>query len=135
MSPYTIAAERSISVAVVDDDAAVRTSLCRMCRAFGLHANGFGSGRVFLESLDTGRIVPDCLLLDTQMPEMTGPEVQRQLALRNACLPTIVITADDGPDSRARYAAAQVLEFLRKPIGADELLLAIERVVGAPWLS
>lgn len=76
--------------------------------------------------------LPDCMLLDTQMPEMTGPELQRQLIARGTCVPTVVVTADDGPESRARYVASKVVQYLRKPIGAEELLLAIERAVEPP---
>jgi FixJ family two-component response regulator len=106
-----------------------------MCRALGLKARAYASGPAFLDALDTGTLLPDCLLLDTQMPEMTGPELQRQLVARGACVPTIVVTADDGPESRARYIASKVVEYLRKPIGAEELLLAIERAIELPRRS
>ncbi len=132
MSTRPIAAEATICVAIVDDDTPVRTSLCRMCRALGLKARAYASGSAFLDALDTGMLLPDCLLLDTQMPEMTGPELQRQLIARRVCIPTIVVTADDGPESRARYIASKIIEYLRKPIGAEELLLAIERAVQTP---
>lgn len=103
-----------------------------MCKALGLRANAYGSGRAFLDALEAGTLLPDCLLLDTQMPEMTGPELQRQLVARGTCVPTVVVTADDGPESRARYIASKVVQYLRKPIGAEELLLAIERAVEPP---
>ena len=47
-------------------------------------------------------------------------------------LPTIVYTADDAPEAQARYVATGVTEYLCKPIGADQLLAAIERVMTTP---
>jgi CheY-like chemotaxis protein len=44
-------------------------------------------------------------------------------------VPTIVVTADDAPEARARCLAAGASEFLRKPIGAEELLAALRQVV------
>ena len=120
---------RPVAVAIVDDEVLVRVSLRRLCNAFGLAATAYGSGREFLDGLKHGA-QPDCLLLDIQMPEMTGLELQRHLTTLGVSIPTIVVTADDAPEARARCMAAGALEYLRKPIGADELLAAIERAVG-----
>jgi FixJ family two-component response regulator len=120
---------RQIVVAIVDDESLVRISLRRLCVAFGLGATAYGSAREFLEALDDHVPLPDCLLLDIQMPEMTGLELQRHLTKIGIHVPTIVVTADDAPEARARCLAAGAVEYLRKPIGADELLLAIERAV------
>jgi FixJ family two-component response regulator len=120
---------RQIAVAIVDDEMLVRVSLRRLCNAFGLSATAYGSGREFLDSLDSDQPQPDCLLLDIQMPEMTGLELQRLLTSRGVRVPTIVVTADDAPEARARCMAAGAIDYLRKPIGADELLAAIERAV------
>jgi FixJ family two-component response regulator len=120
---------RQIAVAIVDDETLVRVSLRRLCSAFGLSATAYGSGREFLDSLDSDQPQPDCLLLDIQMPEMTGLELQRLLTSRGVRVPTIVVTADDAPEARARCLAAGAIDYLRKPIGADELLAAIERAV------
>ena len=114
--------DRHVAVAIVDDEALVRVSLRRLCIAFGLGATAYGSGREFLESLETDAPMPDCLLLDIQMPEMTGLELQRHLTKRGTHIPTIVVTADDAPEARARCLAAGAVEYLRKPIGAEELL-------------
>jgi len=120
---------RQIAVAIVDDETLVRVSLRRLCNAFGLSATAYGSGREFLDSLEGDQPQPDCLLLDIQMPEMTGLELQRHLTSRGVRVPTIVVTADDAPEARARCMAAGAVDYLRKPIGADELLAAIERAV------
>jgi FixJ family two-component response regulator len=116
-----------IKVAIVDDDAAVRVSIGRLCRALGLNPIVYASGREFLDALDTSS--PQCLLLDMHMPEMTGFDVQRHLVRRGIRLPTIVITADEGPDARFRSESAGVVDYLSKPVGGEELLAAIGRVL------
>lgn len=119
---------RRITVAIVDDDAAVRTSLRRLCEVFGLSAETYASGHQFLASLAGGEPRPDCLLLDAHMPQMTGSELLQRLTARGLRLPTIVCTADDTAEVRARYVAAGVLAYVLKPVGA-ELIDAIEQAV------
>jgi FixJ family two-component response regulator len=118
-----------ISVAIVDDEHSVRVSLRRLCEALGLDATVYASGRDFLNALHNGATRADCLLLDAHMPHMTGLELQNMLVESGSRLPTVVYTADDAPEAQARYVAAGVREYLRKPIGGDELLAAIERAI------
>jgi FixJ family two-component response regulator len=120
---------RRISVAIVDDDASVRVSLLRLCRVFDLDATAYASGREFLASLDEPASRADCLLLDAQMPEMTGSELQRHLVARGVRIPTIVFTADDAIDVPRDYAAGSVVACLRKPISSEDLLAAVARAV------
>jgi FixJ family two-component response regulator len=122
-------AEPRIAVAIVDDEQSVRVSLRRLCEALGLDATAYASGRDFIDALDAGVTRADCLLLDAHMPQMTGLELQRHLVDSGKRLPTVVYTADDAPEARARYTAAGVEEYLRKPIGGDELLSAITRAM------
>jgi len=120
------------SIAIVDDEESIRVSLRRLCAAVGVDATIYASGQEFLVALDAGGVAPDCLLLDAHMPRMTGLEVHQQLVRRNVSFPTVIYTADDAPEAQARYRAAGVAEYLLKPIGADELLAALERVVTQP---
>ena len=118
-------------LAIIDDDGPVRVGLSRLCTALGMRATVHGSGHEFIDAIDAGGTLPDCLVLDTQMPGMTGFEMQRVLAARSLRIPTVVVTADDSAEARARYVAAGVTEFLPKPIDGDELLAAIERAMRA----
>ena len=120
-----------ISVAIVDDEESVRVSLRRLASALGLTATAYASGAEFLQALDASCARPDCLVLDAHMPHMTGLEVQQQLVCRGEQFPTVIYTADDAPEVQARYLNAGVAEYLRKPVGAEEFLAAIERVVAA----
>lgn len=119
--------DKQISVAIVDDEASVRIGVRRLCQALGLNATTYASGQEFIDSILSGAPRPDCLLLDAHMPQMTGLDLQRQLAGSGVRVPTVVYTADDAPEMQARYMAAGVSAYLRKPIGGDELLAAIER--------
>jgi len=116
-------------IVIIDDEESVRTGLRRLCVSLGLRASVYASGREFLDSLAAGAAPPHCLLLDAHMPHMSGLEVQRHLVDAGLNVPTIVYTADDAPEAEARYVAAGVSAYLRKPIAGDELLTAIERVM------
>ena len=121
-----------VSVAIVDDEESVRTSLRRLCLALGLDAAVFASGPELIGYLDAGSPAPDCLLLDAHMPDMTGLEVQQVLTSRGHRFPVLVYTADDALEAQTRYLAAGAADYLRKPLGSDELFAAVTRaVVGA----
>jgi FixJ family two-component response regulator len=111
------------SVALVDDEAAVRKALVRLLRTAGLQAQGFGSGAAFLESLRLGR--PDCLIVDLHMSGMSGLELLREMRRQGWELPTVVMTVSYGPQARALCRAAGASVFLTKPIDEATLLDAI----------
>jgi FixJ family two-component response regulator len=120
---------RPISVAIIDDEPCVRSSLQRLCAVLGLYPSVYSSGKAFLDALTEQQPRPDCLMLDAQMPEMTGLEVHQRLVQLGIHIPTVVFTAAEAPEVRARYLAAGVAEYLRKPVAGDDLLAAIERAV------
>ena len=122
---------QKVLVAIVDDERLVRTSLRRLCGVLGFETADYPSGRDFIAALDYGSVAPDCVLLDAHMPDMTGLEVHQLLAIRHAPFATIIFTADDAPETRARYLAAGVSLCLRKPANADLLVAAIEEAVAA----
>ena len=72
--------------------------------------------------------MPECLIVDLQMPEMTGLELQRQLNRAGIRIPTIVITAHDEADMRELCAAAGAATYLLKPLQDTALLAAINDV-------
>lgn len=117
-------------ISVVDDDELVRNAMVRLLRIAGFTARGFPSGQVFLESWLTER--PDCLIIDLQMPGMSGVEVLRALNSADANLPTIIITAHDEPATREECKRQGVVAYVRKPVDDSVLLAALARVVGAP---
>jgi FixJ family two-component response regulator len=84
----------------------------------------FQSGEQFLASLPEP--LPDCLILDLQMPGMTGLEIQQDLARKGIRIPTIIITAHDEAVIRERCKSAGAVAYLAKPVPQTALFGAIE---------
>jgi len=82
-------ANRLPLIAVVDDEESVRLALARMLRASSFEVSIYRCGEDFLESLKT--TLPDCVVLDFQMPGLTGRDVQRALSLQKVPLPIIIV--------------------------------------------
>jgi CheY-like chemotaxis protein len=77
-------------VAIVDDDASTRRALARLLRMRGIDGESYPSALAFLEAFPSR--MPDCLIVDVNMPEMTAIELQRELLNRDDRIPNIVIT-------------------------------------------
>jgi len=114
-------------VYVVDDDAAVRKSLERLFRSVGLAVETFPSARDFLASDLSDR--PGCLLLDIEMPEITGLELQEQLTALNQSLPIIFLTGLGSIPKSVQAMKAGAVDFLEKPCVPETLLKAIEQAI------
>jgi len=114
----------ALYVAIVDDDASVRKALARLLRAFAINPQTFGSAREFLDSLPSG--VPECLVLDLHMPDMTGLELQSELLARNDRIPIIFMSAHGDDSARAQGLNAGAVAFLGKPWETQELLDAVQ---------
>lgn len=114
-------------VAIVDDDSAVRKALARLLGASEIRSRSYASAREFLDSLTSE--VPECLIVDLQMPEMTGLELQGELFRAGTRIPTIVITAHNEAGLRERCLAAGAAAYLVKPLDANVLLASIDSAV------
>jgi FixJ family two-component response regulator len=104
--------------------------MVRLLRIAGFDARGFASGNEFLKSWHFDR--PDCLLLDLQMPDMSGTEVQQALNLAGATFPVIIITAHDPPIFREECARLGAVDYLCKPLDVLALLKAVTHAVHPP---
>jgi FixJ family two-component response regulator len=115
-----------VCIAVVDDEAPVRTALGRLLRLADYKVAAFASGQDFLASLAT--LQPACVLLDVHMPGLTGFDVSDRLRASGSAIPVIFITASDDRalDQMAQQAGAPLL---RKPFSNDVLLAAVEAVL------
>ena len=111
-------------VAVVDDDHSVRESLESLIRSARIEVSVFVSAEEFLNS-DRLREA-DCLVLDVNLPGMTGIALHRHLLTHNREVPAIFITAHSS-DDRARSDARSpwTVAYLTKPFGEDEMLDAV----------
>ena len=115
-------------IAIVDDDPSVLKALARLLRAHGLHVRTYTSAQEFLAALREG--LPECLIVDLQMPEMTGLELQLHLRHSGVKIPTIVITAGADTEARELCAAAGASAILLKPLQDALLLAAINSITG-----
>lgn len=110
-------------VSVVDDDQSVRESLPDLLREFGFSAQAFSSAEEFLTSDYVGQT--RCLILDIAMPGMTGPDLQRELALRGQRMPIVFITAHREESVRPRVFDGGAVDCLLKPFSDTDLLEAL----------
>ena len=110
-------------IAVIDDEEAIRRALLRLLRSAGLEAHAFISGKAFLDSLSVRS--PACVLLDLNMPDMSGIAVIEQLAQLRPELPVIVLTGQDVGGRQRNSDLAQAVAVLQKPINDQELFAAI----------
>jgi FixJ family two-component response regulator len=117
-------AEASSWIAIVDDDPSVLRALRRSLRVHSLQTKTYDSAEEFLAALPDG--LPDCLILDLQMPGMTGLELLRHLKGKRIQIPTIVITAHGDDSVRERCELAGVEAFFSKPLQNASLLAAID---------
>lgn len=114
-------------VFVVDDDEAVRRGLVRLIRSAGWSVESFASARQFLERLPYSGI--GCVMLDVQMPEMTGPELHRQMYERGLTLPVIFLTGHGDVPTSVQAMKKGAVDFLLKPVDDDVLLKTIHQAV------
>jgi FixJ family two-component response regulator len=117
-----------LTVGLVDDEAPVRKALERLLRAFGYEVETFSSGREFLDSL--GERQPDCTIVDLHLPGLSGLEIQQHLAQERINLPCIIITGKDELGVAEHALASGAAAYLKKPLDAQSLLVAIESAVG-----
>jgi FixJ family two-component response regulator len=114
-------------VFVVDDDESVRDAVRRLIASVGLRVETFGSTREFLEGKRPE--APSCLVLDVRLPDVSGLELQRDLAAANVHIPIIFITGHADVPMTVRAMKAGAVEFLTKPFRGQELLDAIQEAI------
>ena len=114
------------SIAIIDDDASVLNALTRLLRAHAFHAKAYGSAREFLAALPEAR--PDCLILDLQMPDMSGLELLHRLTRNGVAIPAIIITGQSDAAVRQRCDTMGAIAFLTKPLQDSALFAALGTV-------
>lgn len=114
-------------VYVVDDDVSVLEGVERLIRAAGLKVKTFTTAQEILTSLQTE--LPSCLVLDVQLPDINGLELQQQLATKDLQVPIIFLTGHGDIPTSVRAIKAGAIEFLTKPFGDEELLNAIGQAI------
>jgi FixJ family two-component response regulator len=111
-------------VFLIDDDPGVRRGVSRLLRSRGRQVQAYGSAKDFLDQpLPSG---PACIVLDLQMPEMNGLEVQQVLGQSKDTLPIVFISGRGSIPASVRAMKEGAVDFLTKPFEDDQLLRAID---------
>jgi FixJ family two-component response regulator len=114
-------------VFIVDDDSAVRDSLCLLLKSVKIASQPFASGDEFLDAYD-----PEwkgCVLLDIRMPRISGMEVQKRLLEKNCTLPVIFITGHGDIPMAVEAMHLGAHDFVQKPFHDEELLDRIQQAL------
>jgi FixJ family two-component response regulator len=117
----------SAVIFVVDDDRSVRESLRRLLTSRGLAVQAFPGAREFLAAPRPDG--PACLVLDVRLPGLSGLDLQRELARRDAAPPIVFLTGHGDIPMSVRAMKAGAIEFLTKPFREQDLLDAIRQAL------
>jgi FixJ family two-component response regulator len=115
------------TIFVVDDDDSVRRALRRLLLVLGLNVETFATAEEFLQVRTPPE--PGCLLLDVNLPGLSGLELQEQLKSEGRQVPLIFITAYADDRARDRSLQAGAIAFLEKPVEEQALRNAIGRAL------
>src|SRR5690242_2731874 len=113
-------------ISVVDDDPSMSRMLCRAIKAAGLNVDTFGSAEDFLDSAASRASV--CLILDMNLPGMSGLELQQLLNASRREVPIIFMSAQADEAARSRAVKAGAVGFLRKPFSIESLLATLRSI-------
>jgi FixJ family two-component response regulator len=112
---------------LIDDDESMRTSLSRMLKDVGYIVEDFSSALAFLEhSLP---VAPAVILLDMQMPDMTGLDLQEKLLQLGRKTPIVFVSGQSHPHQIVKSLKRGAVDFLFKPFNLEDLLKAVSDAV------
>jgi FixJ family two-component response regulator len=114
-------------VLVVDDDEAVRLSICELLESVGIDSGGFASTRDLLEADVLDR--PGCMILDVRMPGLSGLDFQRHLNANGVPASIIFLTGHGDIPMTVQAMKAGAVEFLTKPVRDQTLLDAVNKAI------
>ena len=115
------------TIFIVDDDPSIRLALENLVSSIGQQAETYAAAQDFLR--DCPRNPAGCLLLDVQMPGLSGLDLQSELSRAGIHLPVIFITGHGDIPTTVRAMKAGAVEFLTKPVSDSELLTAINQAL------
>jgi DNA-binding NtrC family response regulator len=119
--------EENLFVCVIDDESSIRESLSNLLRSAGLKVQTFASAQEFLTHRP--REAPRCLVLDIQLPGISGLDLQQELAGGDAQIPIIFMTGYGDIPMTVRAMKAGAIEFLTKPFRDEVLLSAVDQAI------
>ena len=114
-------------IAIVDDDASAREGLQSLIRSAGWRVETFVSAQDFLGR--RGVESPSCLILDLQLPGLSGLDLQKQMADVGLEIPIVFLTGHGNIPASVQAMKAGAVEFLTKPIDEQKLFQAIQEAI------
>jgi FixJ family two-component response regulator len=114
-------------IAIVDDDPSVREGLKSLIRSAGWSVETFASAQEFLSRPRAK--VPSCLILDLQLPDLSGLDLQKRMAATDLEIPIVFLTGHGDIPASVQAMKAGALEFLTKPVDEQDLLRAIQEAI------
>jgi len=115
------------TIFIVDDDPSIRLALENLLSSIGQRVETYAAAHDFLR--DCPRNPSGCLVLDVQMPGLSGLDLQSELSRAGIHLPIIFITGHGDIPTTVRAMKAGAVEFLTKPVSDSELLAAIDQAL------
>jgi DNA-binding NtrC family response regulator len=119
--------ENNPLVCVIDDESVIRESLSFLLRSAGLRVRAFSSAQEFLTNPPVETL--GCLVVDVQLPGISGLDLQKELARSGARIPMIFMTGYGDIPMSVRAIKAGAIEFLTKPFSDEDLLSAIDQAI------
>jgi FixJ family two-component response regulator len=119
--------EQDTTIAIVDDDPSVRRGLERLIRSVGWKAETFASAQEFLDRPRTE--APSCVVLDLQLPGLSGLDLQKRMAEVELDIPIVFLTGHGNIPASVQAMKAGAIEFLTKPVDEEDLLKAIQEAL------
>ena len=118
-------------ISIIDDDDFVRGAVKDLVRSLGYAAAEHAAAEDYLRSNEYG--TSSCLIIDIQMPGMSGADLQAQLIAEGNFTPIIFMTAFDNEKIRARVLKAGAFGYLKKPFDDSALVRCLEKALKLPF--
>lgn len=118
---------KTVLVRVVDDDASFLKAMARLLRASGFAVKTFSSAAEFLSNPETD--IPGCVVVDLQMPGLSGLDLQEELARKGIVLPLVFLSGHGDVPTTAKAMRRGAEDFLTKRAPKEDLLDAVKRAI------
>lgn len=115
-------------VLVVDDDRSVRENLCVILDLEGYQAESYGNGELLLEVMNSRQTPPACIILDLQMPGLSGLEVLAELSRRGIKTPVVMISGRSDIHAAVEAMKLGARDFMVKPFMGADLVAKVEAI-------
>ncbi len=119
--------DNQITVFIVDDDAAIRSSLVYLIESVNLNVKTYDSAQAFLDNYQQKQ--RGCVLIDVRMSGMSGLELQQHLKQQQIMIPVIIITGHGDVPMAVKAMKAGAIDFIEKPFNDQVILDCINKAI------